>query len=157
MIYILTKETGLSIFIYSYRIKNLNLHPPNLLSFEAKKKNNYFFIQQYNVQDYFENIRNSYYKKVIIHCFFEIILKTLVLNQKETKIFNLTLSFLKYLEKARNYKLLLPNFQKLLKNYIVLIGYPTKDLSTIHQMIDYLEKISEKEILSKHLLNEIQA
>lgn len=152
---IFCKNIGLNHFLYLYKIKNLDLDTLNLIFLQIKIQKEYLFINQFKVINYFENIRNSLYKKIISQTILEIIKKTIPINQKENKIFNLTLKFLEYLDKTKNDSLILHNFSKFLNLYIQNLGYQIPNQKDITKILTEIEKIANSTLNSKDLINEI--
>lgn len=154
LLYIFCTNSGLTKFIYPYKIKNLKLDTLNLISFQTKINKEYTFIKQYTVINYFENIRNSFYKKVLSQIILEIIRKTLPENHKENEIFKLTLSFLNYLDKSNNHNQIEKNFEKFINAFIQMLGYQINENLTIIEKIQKLEILTNVDINSKSLLED---
>lgn len=148
------KNLGLIQTFYPYKIKNLNLDNLNLISTQLKYTQQYTYLNQYKVIDYFENIRNSLEKKIIAQTILEILKKTLPENQKENDIFNLTISFLKYIDNLTNSKDI-EKFQKYLELYIEKQGYKLKRNNNLIETLKEIEKILNIEIKTIQILEEL--
>ncbi|MCS7165270.1 MAG: hypothetical protein RMJ51_03205 [Candidatus Calescibacterium sp.] len=149
---IFSKDLGLCHFIYPYKVKNLNLDILNLISFQVKKNKDYMFIPQYIVINYYENIRSSYHKKVVVQFVFEIIKKVIPENQVEEKLYKLLVSFINSLEKTSDMNVITKNLTKFLNFLIREIGYSSENSQNLIDLISKLESLVNIEIKSKHLL-----
>ncbi|MGB9638318.1 MAG: DNA repair protein RecO C-terminal domain-containing protein, partial [bacterium] len=81
------------------------------------------YLENYIVEDYFLNIRNSYSKSLIAMYLIELIDKTIDFDLPEKKIFNLLVKFLNFLNKEENENKILINLIKFINYYFLLLGY----------------------------------
>ncbi len=118
-----TDKLGKIEVYYRFNIKNINLDKLNLLNVNIRTYRSRFYLQNYIVESYFVKIRGSYVKTLVAMYLIELIDKTIDFDFPESKIFNMFVKFLNFLEKEEIETKIWNNLLKFINYYLAFLGY----------------------------------
>ena len=142
----LGKITCLAKYVSKSKKKNWALEPLSIVNLTLFKGKSFYIINQYSVVEYYETIRESF-NSLQLSLFFLIIIKhTIHEDQENIDLFNLLITSLKKLNKAKEIDEIKTDF---FKNYLKIEGLQPKN-------IDLLSNKQLFQIITNYLGKNIQ-